>query len=279
MSKLQRCNATDQLPPVNPSSKELESFPHPRKPATRPSAAAQKRVNGQGPAEAEGESVRPSGSRHPQGHKVKTYEEWQTAILKNGKGTTKYLPLSDTIGCGDTYFQPRSIIETGSTMLTVMFEVLVDADQVYTEMKAYGVSADDLLKMFYLAEKADCVYFNTELEEGDDFELWYNHKFAEYAAANAGADIADRGAVAAYLFAQYPQMFIIGKGSFMEVYFQKHCVHEYIGANRPKKNPNIVCCPTPGGKFEYVIEMRVFILNDDIHERKLGDMFDESQAS
>ena len=210
-----------------------------------------------------------TSSRHPNGHKVKNYKEVESALHK-----TAYLPMSDSALCGDVWFQPHIIQEEDATVLKCIFEELVDTRDLYASLHEYSVSADDLLKMLYLTEMIMNDYYSTPREEYED---WFIGKFTEALKEDRTLDMSNRGAVAARIMKTFS--FEIGKGTHFEVYFQKKCVHEYVDAPIEKKNYNCIFCKALRGKFEYVIEARIFVIGEDIHPSVLaeGEIL-ESQA-
>lgn len=268
MSKLARTEANLHLPEHQPKEEELT---HPRKTPEKKTTPEEKKKENESSTSATAEEGKdsPTGSRHPLGHKIKTQEEVEKSIRKG-----KFLPLSDGLNCGDIYYQPSVVLTGGKNVLSVMFEEFYDGDEVVKNMHEYSVSADDLLKMMYLAEKMQNTYYNMDTEE---YDLWFVHKYAALVEEYRSLDMNDHGTIAEKLLMGNKDLFILGKGSFMEVYFQKHCVHKYPGAVSGVKNPNIILCKAMGrGKFEYIIEARVFVLSEEIHERKIGDMVQES---
>lgn len=256
MSKLQRTETNLHLPAHQPKAAELE---HPRKETNTPPA--------EGTAE---EKNSPTGSRHPQGHKVKDFKETMSNVRKN-----KYFPLADSMYGSDIWFQPKGVTSQEKNIVTCVFEEYVNGENVSLDQFDYVIFADDLLKMLYLAEKIDNVYYNMETE---DYELWLVHKYSEMLEANRSLDINDHASLARMLISKNPEQFILGKQTNLEVYFQKRCVREFTDAPKSAKNSNVIKCKSLKGKFEYVIEARIFVNNEDIHSRKLGDLLPESQA-
>lgn len=260
MSKLQKTETNLHLPEHQPEFKEKD---HPRKKAVKTEDTSSTTPE---PVE---EKDHPTTNRHPQGHRVKTMDDVTKFARKN-----KYLPLAEQMNCGDVYYQPIKVEVGGKNVLTVTFEELINGDEIKLSEFAYSIAADDLLKMFYLAERFANVYYSMETE---DYELWFVHQYSELLQDCRNLDISDHGMIAEKLLIKHGRnLFILGKFSMMEVYFQKHCVHEYTG-QVGIENPNIVKCKSLKGKFEYIIEARVFVLNEKIHDRKLGDIMGATQ--
>lgn len=261
MSKLQRTEANLHLPEHQPS---MEDAAHPRK---SPLGQIVTTVSAE-----EGKSS-PSGSRHPLAHRVKILDDVWTSCYKS-----KFLPYSDSRDTGDVYFQPRSITNLGKKWVDAQVEVFVNgSDEVKRDLHEYTLLATDLLRMIYLCEKADAVYYNIDIEE---YDLWKVHRYSELMEENRSLAMDDEGSMADLLMKKKEFPFALGRGSHLEVYFQLHFVHEYTTAKDcvKAKNPNTMICHASGkGKFDYCIEARIFVLSDEIHERKLGDMFEETQ--
>lgn len=268
MSKLQK---TETNLHVTVSQPNPEQMSHPRKTSPVETKKKEEKKQESESSTTTEEEVKGSqgGSRHPSGHKVKDQEEVLTSAHK-----TKFLPLSDSLNCGDLYFQPHSVSAGGKNILTVMVEELFNGNEMVRDMHEYSIAADDLLKMLYLAEKMQNTFFCTETEE---FDLWLVHKYSTLLAECRNLEMGDHGAIAEKLLMMHKEWFVLGKGTMFEVYFQKRCIHEYTGAKAGVENPNVFKCKAPRAKFEYEIEARVFVLNEQIHERKIGDMFPESQ--
>ncbi|MBO7209395.1 MAG: hypothetical protein J6V44_00075 [Methanobrevibacter sp.] len=257
MSKLQRTESVD-LQPAQERAKEAiakmnASTEHPRK-SPLPKEMQQEGQQQEG-------SVPRTSTRHPNGHKVKEFKEVEAALYK-----TEYLPLSDSTLCGDVWFQPHSIQQEDTSILKCVFEELVDAHDMHVAMHQFSVSADDLLKMLYLTEMIVNDYYASPREEYED---WFIGKFTEALKEDRSLDMANHGALATRIMKNFS--FEIGKGTHFEVYFQKKCVHVYNNAPEVKKNFNCVFCKALRGKFEYIIEARIFVLNEDIHASNLGD--------
>lgn len=262
MSKLQKTETNLHLPEHQPSLTEEN---HPRKKVEKKEDTSSKAAG------EEVENDHPTTNRHPQGHRVKTIDEVTKFARKN-----KYLPLAEQMNCSDIYFQPVKVEVGGKNILTVTFEEFLNGDEVKLSEFAYSIAADDLLKMMYLCERISSVYYSTEC---DDYEIWFVHQYSELLEECRNLDISDRGSIAEKLLMKHGHnLFVLGKFSSMEIYFQKHCVHEYTG-QVGIENPNMIKCKSLKGKFEYIIEARVFILNDKIHDRKLGDIMGETQVS
>lgn len=263
MSKLQRKEADLHLP--KHEEKMKEGMEHPRK---TPEGQVD---SSQTPSTEEGKPSH-TGSRHPQAHRVKKIEDVFNSCRKS-----KFLPYCDSVNTCDVYFQPRAIIEFGKKWVTVQMEELIFGSKIRRDIHDYTLLACDLLRMIYLAEKADCVYYNMDIEE---FDLWKVHRFSELMEENRMLDMSDDGAIADLLLKKKEFPFCLGRGSHLELYFQYHFVHDYEGGEAVENiNSNLIICQATGrGKFEYCIDARIIMTSDEIHERKIGEMFEESQA-
>lgn len=266
MSKLQRTEADLHLPKHHEALDEVDQADHPRKEA-QPEGEKQEEEKGQH-----------SGSppRHPLSHRVKKIEDVLEAVRKK-----KYLPYSDSILTTDVYFQPIRITDLGEKgICTVEVEELLNGgDGIKHDIHEYSILASDLLKMLYLVEKADSLYYNIGLE---DYDLWKVHRFSEFMEEDRTLEMRDDARISDLLMKKKDYPFALGRGSHLEVYFQIHFVHEYTNPTglvcNSAKNPNQIVCKAIGkGKFEYCIEARIFMLSDEIHERRLADLLGESQ--
>lgn len=258
MSKLQRTEADLHLPQhTEMMTEEGEKI---RKTPEIPSSAE------------EGKSS-PTGSRHPLAHKVKMMDDVLKACRKS-----KFLPYSDSCNTCDVYYQPYAILEVDKRWVTLQMEEFVYGSHIRRDIHEYTVLAADLLRMIYLAEKADCIYYNMEIE---DFDLWKVHRFSELMEENRTLDMADDGAIANLLIKRKEFPFTLGRGTHLEVYFQYHFVHDYEGTNCvDNENPNIKICKASGkGKFEYCIDARILMTSPEIHERKIGEIVEETQKN
>lgn len=262
MSKLQRTEANLHLPEHQPDLSEAE---HPRKEAI---------ADYSDPAPAGKDQPSGSDRRHPLGHKVKNLDDVCKCAWKK-----EFLPYSDGPLTSDLYFQPKKIVEMGKSLCKVEVEELLNGgDELKWDTHVYSILASDLLKMLYLVDKADSVYYNMDI---DGFDHWKVHHFSDFMQEDPTMDLFDDAKVAEKLMKKKEYPFALGRGSHLEVYFQMHFVHEYPAStdaccSRAANLNQLVCKAVGKGKFEYCIEARIFMLSDEVHERRIGDLLEDA---
>lgn len=266
-----RSNATLHLPETQERLKEateVPAAPLPRKVASKagPIVVPQQQQN---PVQEEVSATR-SGSRHPQGHKVKSVEEIYESVHKSD-----YWSVADGINVDCVWYQPKKLLSSEKNFVECEVDVLLAGQVMISDVQHLTFYGLDLLKMMYLAEKADNTFVCSETEP---FETWRAVKHEEMNQEQGHADIEDSGAMAIWLMNKNPDRFILAKGSWFECYFQKRCIREFTGSVKPVKSE----CAEEGkaigrSKFEYFIDMRIFIMNSEIHQRKLSEIFPATQ--
>lgn len=263
LSKLRRTESV----PLNPESVEnAEHLDHPRKLPAQESTQTTKSPTAV-------ESDHPTSEKKekdPNGHKVRAIEDVRTALSKS-----KYLPLAATKDCGDLWFQPLEISEGGKTVSTVLFEVLLNGYKMRVWKQPFSVTNDDLLHMLYIAEMFENDYFTLKRCSYDE---WYIEKYTDLLKERRNLDMTDHCTVAQAILTR-ENMCKLGRGTHHEVYFRKDCVHVYTGEeSNENENKNLIFIKALRGKFEYIIEGRIFVISEEIHPTMLCDILEESQA-
>ena len=194
---------------------------------------------------------------HPKGHKVRKLNEvWQTM------DSQKFIRLSDTLTLMDVWFQPISCIPATKgpyadvTMKQVVFGPHLKERTVVTRM-----SNDDLAKLLYLCDKFQ---WNMQGLMEYTFEEWLNDKTALCVKAKGLDEGTNRAKMCNFIitedreFTFYPRAMKRNFG----IFFRKTCYHSYKDEEKKTKinNPSMIKCCSQGGKFEYMLEARIFPL-------------------
>ena len=195
--------------------------------------------------------------RDPNGHKVKTCTEIITSSHK-----TKYLPLADGMNTGDVYFQPCAIHAVNKNWIDCeMVEYLFGAG-IMSLHYVFSIDADDLLRMIYLK---DMFCYDLDGESRVSFEEWLVNVFSEIVKEDAQADFSDHGMIANFIMSKETFNWNISSSPYVQVIFQKRCIHDFKDPQPDivlhGENPNVVKCKALRGKFEYVIEGRIFTIH------------------
>lgn len=216
--------------------------------------------------ESEEEKNPPTSSpKDPNGHKVKTQIEIETSLHR-----TKFLPLSDTILNWDVWFQPIEVVSYFKGVLDVKVEELfVGGDAMHTNVTNVQIAADDLLRMIYLADMYANDYYSLERVAYDN---WFVDLVTAQLKEKKITDMNDHAVIAQYALSD--AKFKIGSGTRLEAYFQKKCVHVFKDTINTFENPNSIVCRTGRSRFEYVVESRLFSVDDKLHPERLVDMLD-----
>ena len=193
---------------------------------------------------------------HPKGHKVRTLAE----VWKNMDQQT-FLHLSDTLTLGDVWVQPTSVEPLSGAYANVTFRQMVAAPHIKYRDAISRMSTDDLLKILYLNET---IQWDMQGVEHIPFEDWVNEKTAACVKVKGVDEGTNRAKLCNFLitedkeFTFYPTFL---RGNF-GIFFRKICYHSYKSDNKGSKlvNPSMIKCCETRGKFEYVLEARIFPL-------------------
>ena len=197
---------------------------------------------------------------HPKGHKVKLLSEvWKTMDSQS------FLHLTDSQTLGDVWVQPVGVEPSTGAYVTVHFKQIVFGYHIKSRIASSKMSSDDLLKMLYLN---DCLQWDMQGLIRLGFDDWLNEKSAACVKVKGLDEGSNRAKLCNFIitedrdFTFYPQFLKNCCGLF----FRKICCHSYktpVGEHDDKlDNPSMIKCCATRGKFEYVLEARVFPLPD-----------------
>lgn len=252
MSALRPANKQPRL--AGPQVKKMESVPpHPDTSEGKdlPTAFSQT----QGISSSDPVTMKKT-ENHPRGHKVRDLDEvWK---MMDAQG---YLRLTDTLTLGDVWVQPKSIGEDG----VATFAEIVVAPNIKIREASARISADDLLQMLYLN---DCLICDMEGQTRLGFDEWLSEKAQAMMKVHGMDDATNRIKIANFIltedanFTFYPP----SCRNVVSMFFRKTCYHSYqhpTNKTNPKvRNPSMMKRPTRG-KFEFVIEARMFVIPEE----------------
>lgn len=195
-----------------------------------------------------------------------------------------FLRLSDTLNLSDVWFLPRKVARTGSlAFLSVELSIVINGVSLVMHDHMYKLSAEELLKMIYLARKmrACC--------EGAPFPLsfaqWREREFNYFTTS---PDVV-RGDSSDAAFAEYEfchENFILmnsGRKCALRCVFRKSAQHIYkndtVGGTAAPilygliENPNVELCTATRGNYSYCIEVRVMYIGgeEEVEVEELPD--------
>lgn len=196
---------------------------------------------------------------HPKGHKVRTLSE----VWKN-MDSQSFLHLSDTLTLGDVWVIPTSAEPESATIANVTFRQMVAAPHIKRRLCSCKMSTDDLLKILYLNE---CMQWDLQGITRVDYDAWINEKSALCVKAKGLDEGSNRAKLCNFImteddsFTFYPR-FLKGRCG---IFFRKICYHSYKSDDMKVygyklNNPSMIKCCATRGKFEYVLEARIFPL-------------------
>lgn len=195
---------------------------------------------------------------HPQGHKCRDIAEvWKTM------DSQPFLHLSDTLTLADLWVQPLSVEPSTTTTTTVTFLEILASPYMHMRKASTKVSVDDLLQMLYLN---DCIQADAQGIVRLDFPEWLSEKTSLFVKAKGVENATNRSRLADFIikedkeFGFYPEKCVKNCG----VFFRKICYHEYTNVKGVISNPSMILrSSAPRGKFEYILEARIFPLPDN----------------
>lgn len=197
---------------------------------------------------------------HPKGHKVKTLREiWDYMDPEKNK---QYLRLTDTASLSDVWVQPKTVARTSPLYLDVTFAQIVSAPHMHIRDVKYQISADDLLKMFYLA---DIYAITATCGSKCDFDAWLTEKVNKRNSAHGLEGAEDRALLCEFIFNEDEtfSLFPIPDCASMAMFFRKICYHSYKSEedkSEKAENPSMMKCHAARAKFEYMYEAKIFLL-------------------
>ena len=203
------------------------------------------------------EAKNPETMTHPKGHKVRELSE-----VWNKMDSQAFLHLTDTLTLGDVWVQPISATPDRGPFANVTFRQMVDAPHLKARTATCKMSNDDLLKVLYLGDTIQWMMQGIDILP---FEDWLKNKSAACVQKKGMEEGSNRTKLCNFMLTEdhdytlYPQFL---KGYF-GIFFRKICYHSYKtkGASGDKLiNPSMMKCSATKGKFEYVLEARIFPL-------------------
>ena len=196
--------------------------------------------------------------RHPKGHKTRDLAEvWKTMDSQT------FLRVTDTYILWDVWVQPLAAVQERGPFALATLKQAVFAPHIKSRTTVSKMAADDLLKMLYLA---DLLQAEMQGVSGLDYGDWLNDKTAACVKKKGAEEGTNHVLLAHFImtedrdFTLYPPYL---KGKF-GIFFRKTCYHSYREEGKKDKliNPTMIKCGATKGKFEYVIEARIFALPD-----------------
>lgn len=197
--------------------------------------------------------------KHPRGHKVRALSEvWSTMDSQD------FLHLSDTFVLSDVWVYPTGVVSSKGEYATVSFKQIVAAPHIKFRDTTSKMSLDDLIKMLYLN---DCIQADLQNVERISFDDWLKEKSSVCVKMKGMDEGSDRAKLCHFIitedrdFTFYPAFLNNASG----IFFRKICYHSYPTDDDDKgkikiENPSMIKCKGAKGKFEYIIEARVFPL-------------------
>jgi hypothetical protein len=187
--------------------------------------------------------------------------------MMNPEKNKNFLRLTDTPALYDVWVQPKVVTRTSSLYLEVTFCQIIAAPHMHYRDVKYQVSADDLLKMFYLADQLQWAAVNAAKQSFDD---WLTVKVNKRNSAHGLDGSEDRALLAEFVFNEDDtfSLYPVTTSTSLTVFFRKICYHSYkLPASSDKttkiNNPSMVKCHAIRGKFEYMYEARIMSVPDE----------------
>lgn len=195
---------------------------------------------------------------HPKGHKVRELSEIWKLMDKQS-----FLRLTDTLTLDDVWFQPISCEPAPKGPFAILTcKQMVAGPHMKVRECQCRISNDDLIKILYLNEK---IQWDLQGFVHLSFEDWLNEKSANCVKAKGLDEGSNRAKLCNFImcdehdFTFYPACL---RGIF-GIFFRKICYHSYKTDNKDEEkmeNPSMIKCCASSGKFEYVLEARMFPL-------------------
>lgn len=194
---------------------------------------------------------------HPKGHKVRNLSDvWSTVDSQN------FLHLSDILTLMDFWVQPSSAEPAGGGFANVFFKQIIAAPHIKQRDATCKMSTDDLLKMLYLNET---ICWDMKKEDHLSFDAWLNEKSAACVKAKGLDEGSNRAKLCNFIITEDPTFTFYPMEGRFGVFFRKICYHSYKTDKKDGKpklvNPSMIKCCATRGKFEYVLEARIFPLH------------------
>lgn len=217
-----------------------------------------------------------AASEAPDTKKSRKEKDVQQVVVASHK--TKYLPMAGTVNTCDIYFQPKAVSVEGKNWCLVEMMELVVGSTLYRMDHNFSVDADDLLRMFYLAD----MMVNDDIgSKRLLFEEWVFSIFEEYVKTTPFADYSERAKIAAFYFTNYCPRFSLCSSNRLQIFFQKKSVRDFINCDEfiheIGENLNIVAGKARKGNFDYCISASVFSLPESIL-KKSSSLVEDTEA-
>ena len=269
-SPLMRTEATTHLGVLNPGDTEevrgrrIGSVPTPMTPAPSSEGASQNSsATGMMMTEPGAAAVaKQTEPKHPKGHRVTPLQKvWNTMDSKD------FLHLTDTLVLNDVWVQPASVEPSRGAYTTAAFREIVAGPNIKQRLADHKVGTEDILKMLYLCV---CLQHDMQNVARPDYTDWLNEMTAAcvkelgLSQGSNGGSLCDFIINNARNFTFYPEAL---SGRF-GIFFRKICYHSYKAQSKEGtesvkfKNMCMIKCGSSKGKFDYIIEARLFSLPD-----------------
>lgn len=195
---------------------------------------------------------------HPKGHKARNLSEVWAAMDKQ-----TFLHLTDTVLLGDVWVQPIGAETSSGQYTNVVFRQIVAAPNIKWRNATCKMAVDDLLAMLYLG---DCIQWDMQAIERLTYDEWMKEKSANCVKALGMEEGGNRSTLCNFIitsdrdYTLYPHFL---KGN-VGLFFRKVCRHSYRNGEKKEEklpNPSMIKCSSRG-KFEFVLEVRIFPLPD-----------------
>ena len=269
-SPLMRTEATTHLGVLNPGDTEevrgrrIGSVPTPMTPTPSSEGVSQNSsATGMMMTEPGAAAVaKQTEPKHPKGHRVTQLQKvWNTMDSKD------FLHLTDTLVLNDVWVQPASVEPSRGAYTTAAFREIVAGPNIKQRLADHKVGTEDILKMLYLCV---CLQHDMQNVARPDYTDWLNEMTAAcvkelgLSQGSNGGSLCDFIINNARNFTFYPEAL---SGRF-GIFFRKICYHSYKAQSKEGtesvkfKNMCMIKCGSSKGKFDYIIEARLFSLPD-----------------
>lgn len=202
------------------------------------------------------EVMRKTAPMHPKGHKVRDLKEVWDAMDKQA-----FLHLTDSLILGDVWVQPKSCEPATGGYVLVNFIQMIDAPKLKSREALSKMSIDDLLKLLYLAS---CLVKDLNGDARLSYDAWLADKTAAFIKKEGVSEAGNRGKLCNFILVDDPDFSFYPVGlNHTGIFARKICYHSYRCEDDDMtkyENPGMLKCCATRGKFEYVFEVRLFVL-------------------
>lgn len=216
-------------------------------------------------------------SEVPDAKRSRKEKDVQQVVVASHK--SRYLPMAGTVNTCDIYFQPQAVSIEGKNWCLVEMMELVVGSTLYKMKHTFTLDADDLLRMFYLAD----MMINDDIgAKRLLFDEWVYSVFEEYAKTTEYADFSEREKIAVFYFTNYCPRFSLCSSNRLQIFFQKKSVRDFVNCDEfiheIGENLNIVAGKTRKGNFDYCISASVFSLPESILQKSESQVEDSTDV-